>query len=612
MVFCGASRQAAGGVVGFGIRLMPGVRLSGSSRGLRMGVGPRIARVHVGAGRTGFSSGLGPVSFYTSGGRRRRRGRSHRSHHGGGYRPSGPTRAQVAAAERAARQQAAAQAHRHLADLTRSLTTLHHNDFPPTVPPPDNPTPVADPAAINAALEQRELAGISRFDRTARRAARQRADAATPAAVTAENARLAAEHHIRRQQETAAYAALVANDPGAVLAALEEAFADNDSPAVAVGVDGPRVSLVVIVDGIDAVPERRADYTPTGAPRLAKMTKSERNDLYAGWLASTVLVTVKEAFAVCPSLTEAAVLAIRRDPTAATPDAAIAAVYAGLFTRTRLDGWNWHTIDPLEQLLYTPGAAFDRRGAARTISPIDIHNDADLAAVITAVRAALTTGTPTTTNLSTAHPALPLGQPAAAISPPAPGISSAPTTPAPAAIAPLTAGGITLTAGANTPLPHTTISIRAAAAKPGDFDLTAVLLDTTPRAVHEDALVFYNQPQLAGGTIRLQLDNHNRQQLIADLPHLPGDIASIAVALTLHQPGPAGFDTLGDITIAIDNTTDPSPIAHFRLRTRHHETALIAVELYRRTGAWKLRAVGQGYDGGLAALATDLGIAIND
>ena len=58
--------------MGFGIRIFPGVRISASSRGIRAGIGPRAARVHVGSGRAGFSSGIGPVTYYTGGGGRRR------------------------------------------------------------------------------------------------------------------------------------------------------------------------------------------------------------------------------------------------------------------------------------------------------------------------------------------------------------------------------------------------------------------------------------------------------------------------------------------------------------------------------------------------------------
>lgn len=46
---------------------MPGVRIRASSRRVRAGASPRAARLHVGRGRTGFSTGVGPVSYYTSG-----------------------------------------------------------------------------------------------------------------------------------------------------------------------------------------------------------------------------------------------------------------------------------------------------------------------------------------------------------------------------------------------------------------------------------------------------------------------------------------------------------------------------------------------------------------
>ena len=61
--------------MGFGFRLMPGVRLRVSSRGVSAGLGPRIARVHVGRG-VGVSSGIGPFSAYTSLTRGRRRSSS--------------------------------------------------------------------------------------------------------------------------------------------------------------------------------------------------------------------------------------------------------------------------------------------------------------------------------------------------------------------------------------------------------------------------------------------------------------------------------------------------------------------------------------------------------
>jgi len=40
------------------------------------------------------------------------------------------------------------------------------------------------------------------------------------------------------------------------------------------------------------------------------------------------------------------------------------------------------------------------------------------------------------------------------------------------------------------------------------------------------------------------------------------------------------------------------------------ERAVVLVEFYRRGETWKVRAVGQGYDDGLAGLARDFGVSI--
>jgi hypothetical protein len=42
------------------------------------------------------------------------------------------------------------------------------------------------------------------------------------------------------------------------------------------------------------------------------------------------------------------------------------------------------------------------------------------------------------------------------------------------------------------------------------------------------------------------------------------------------------------------------------------QTALVFIELYQRGGEWKAKAVGQGYDTGLAGLATDFGVSVDE
>lgn len=56
--------------------------------------------------------------------------------------------------------------------------------------------------------------------------------------------------------------------------------------------------MVVVLEGIDALPERVPGLTPSGRPTLRKLTKTNRNELYLHWMASNVLATVREALAV--------------------------------------------------------------------------------------------------------------------------------------------------------------------------------------------------------------------------------------------------------------------------------------------------------------------------
>ena len=54
------------------------------------------------------------------------------------------------------------------------------------------------------------------------------------------------------------------------------------------------------------------------------------------------------------------------------------------------------------------------------------------------------------------------------------------------------------------------------------------------------------------------------------------------------------------------------PLATFRIEPVAGETALLCWEIYRRGGDWKIRALGQGYSGGLAELFTVHGVDVDD
>lgn len=276
-----------------------------------------------------------------------------------------------------------------VAHAEQMLVSAHLEDFPAptpaTAPPPE---PVAG-AAIQRAHKRGALKGISIFARSERGAAKARAQRTAAQAIRAEEARRAEEQRQAQAALDAAWQALMANDPDTVLHAIEAAFSDNDSPAAAVDVQGPRVTLLMMAPDPTVVPERKPALTPTGRPTLKKRTKAELNDLYVSAIASYVLATVKEALAVAPGLQEANIIALRKEPSAGLGDDKLVALFAGRFPRTLLDEVRWEAIDLARVLDEVPDALLKRRGRTNELAPLDLDDEPDLAEVVGHVQQAL-------------------------------------------------------------------------------------------------------------------------------------------------------------------------------------------------------------------------------
>ena len=311
--------------IGFSFKIAPGVRVRTSSRGVRTSVGPRAARVHFGGGRTAVSTGAGPISLYSTVG-------------GGRSRSSGASqnRISVAAQQRQMTQAAKLDQANELAAAMDRILGLHRQSFEPARPPLAPAPAGIDEAGIRSRHQQEALTGLSIFKRAARKQAL--ADAMQRSAVEI-TARRAAQDTERANVQIAlneAWAALTANEPDVVLSTLEEAFEDNEAPAAAVGVADGEASLVVLVPSTDALPERRPTVTDAGNLSLRKLTKSDKADLYKLLVAGYVLVTIREAFAVAPSLVATRVAVLR----ASEPDAygarRLECLLAARFTRQAL------------------------------------------------------------------------------------------------------------------------------------------------------------------------------------------------------------------------------------------------------------------------------------
>jgi hypothetical protein len=364
--------------MGFSVKLMPGVRVRASSRGVRTSLGPRVARVHVGGGRSGFSTGVGPVSYYTSTGAGRRRSSSSRSRTG-----TATANRQLAAASRAAEKLDQARA---LSDALQVIMHMHRAEFPLAQRPVAPAPPPIDVSPFRAMHVKEAKAATSVFARSVRKAALDEAE--RRAQIDVANLASTYEHERAAWQASLdeEWAALANNDPDTVLTTLADAFEDNEAAAAAVGVDGAEVTLVVVVPSSSAIPERQPTTTAAGNLSLKKLTKREAADLYKLLVCGHTLVTVKEAFAVAPALQSARVIALR----AASPDAygtvRPEAVLAARFERSWLAGIQWAQADATQVV---NDASTERiliqKGATRELTPIDLGKEAQLGEVVNAI-----------------------------------------------------------------------------------------------------------------------------------------------------------------------------------------------------------------------------------
>ncbi|MER5969874.1 TerD family protein [Streptomyces sp. NPDC002055] len=162
-----------------------------------------------------------------------------------------------------------------------------------------------------------------------------------------------------------------------------------------------------------------------------------------------------------------------------------------------------------------------------------------------------------------------------------------------------------LVRGQNHPLPGNRVEIRVSAGSPV---VAGATLGDEQGTVRGTAWVAHPAaPALPGLEVSRQAAAVHR--LAVDLDVLPGEVHRVHVLLALPGGGggPARFGAVAAPFVAVTGL-DGSEIAGYTVTDLDSESAVVAVELYRRQGAWKVRAVGQGYAGGLAALFRDQGL----
>ncbi|MFJ2178235.1 TerD family protein [Streptomyces sp. NPDC101062] len=164
-----------------------------------------------------------------------------------------------------------------------------------------------------------------------------------------------------------------------------------------------------------------------------------------------------------------------------------------------------------------------------------------------------------------------------------------------------------MTPGSNIPLPTAHIAVDVAA--PVRLDVSGLLLTADGKVRSDDDFIFYNQPAGPGVSYRSG-GGSAPDAIVVDTAAVPAGIEKIVVTAS---PDAAGQSFQGiEPTATIRDAGTGAALATFTPPRLGAETALVIVEVYLRNGAWKARAVGQGYANGLAGIATDFGVSVEE
>ncbi|WP_030543527.1 TerD family protein [Streptomyces albus] len=143
-----------------------------------------------------------------------------------------------------------------------------------------------------------------------------------------------------------------------------------------------------------------------------------------------------------------------------------------------------------------------------------------------------------------------------------------------------------------------------------EIDIVAFLLDEDEQVTFDEDFVFYGAPESPAGTVRLLTGGPAEQTIALDLASLPPATRKVVVAAAID--GAATFGTVGAIQIGAAPGSSGAPLARATLDAATTERTMLLAEIYRRGPVWRLRAVGQGYDHGLDALARGYGVDVAD
>lgn len=138
----------------------------------------------------------------------------------------------------------------------------------------------------------------------------------------------------------------------------------------------------------------------------------------------------------------------------------------------------------------------------------------------------------------------------------------------------------------------------------GDIDTSAFLLTNVDKVRSDSDFIFYNQPESPDGAV-IYAKTATGGCYTVNTSKVDEAIQKIALTVVIDGSSTISHLSSLDLNIA-GQVTYQVPLVD------RSEKALIMGQIYRHNGAWKFKALGMGFNGGLAALATNYGVEVDD
>ena len=152
-----------------------------------------------------------------------------------------------------------------------------------------------------------------------------------------------------------------------------------------------------------------------------------------------------------------------------------------------------------------------------------------------------------------------------------------------------------------------------------DLDASVFMLGEDGKVLSDAAFIFFNNKKSPDGSVEHMGDNRSGEgegddeQVKLNLATMAADVKKIVFSVTIYDADTRkqNFGQVSNAYIRLVNEADNKEIARYDLsEDASVETAMLFGEVYRHNAEWKFKAVGQGFAGGLGAMAASMGVNI--